>query len=1027
MNFDLYKNRLKEYLAHKGVDVSKSPTHCFNSGAHRHGDATPSCQLWKDSFKCHGCGITGDIYDAVGLLEDITDKKAQFEFVEKFFGGARDAAAAPRSTGEDFAPDAAAMRVFEDYLAKNPQAQGKIRAFLRERAQASVPSASAYPVGVEEYILSKLFYWPGLAEAKKHLSAALLKNCGIPLVHPTTGHSTWESPGVVMKLGTGYKLHYYRAGSCNTCPKISGCPQAAENGSCKTCEKRTSKGGKTFPMPGGVNPALPAILVEGEMNALSSAAIGIPNVFATGGVNGLTKPKVIQHLLCVPEIILFFDSDKAGRKASGLEPLDETDKRKHNIPQIIRSAGYTGTIKMAELPPPDVTGYKDQDGLIIAGKREVILDALAAAREWTPQKPKKTYTQFEKYNELSIKRLRCLLRKINIQQLGPFDLAMFYSACIQVFPQAEARKRLLEWGADEKDFVIDRNISPYCILDIIEPHISKYILREVKYGLTPMDEPPKSIRILNTEYTLDYDEIEINHHAHNFIHDASMRSAALLLADILDENMIYNDAKNDKHFYFFNGHIWEHMPGISGVASDALHAVIQYFGQKKDEDGNETAPDNKKLHRLKDKIDPDHIRLAIAREFGTLKAEGVYHNTDDKSDPLHFDGDLIRETLTLADCVMDFSGSELVFRKSRKEEYRKAFLPYTEAQTRNAADAFFWKFMRGNFRNEDTLETLMYYLSLIGSRTHYKYGAFFIGDKNTGKTATIRMIQNTYTDLTTTLPPDELVPKGKGFSNANGPTPNLAKLPGLCAAITSETEDGAKLNAAIWKRLTGGDTLSARGLNEAPKEFVNTAQIIISTNVLPRFDRHDEAVLERMVVIPFLVQHGRRDSDTMLPDDITRALAPELPAIIRILAEYYVRLKTEHRGIIPVSEESLMHKSEAISEVESALDKYLKENIVFDENSMVRTRDVYNDYVRYFDLDENDAKRGEALSHQRCTAVILKNYKKNHVTASRQRIGGESARVFIGMRLKTQDELFGGAPLPAASPPEPGDEANPFN
>jgi hypothetical protein len=87
MDFNKYKNGLKEYLRQKGVDVSINPTHCFNQDAHKNGDANPSCQLFDESFKCYGCGITGDIYDAVEILEGIDDKTKQYEFVEKLFDG----------------------------------------------------------------------------------------------------------------------------------------------------------------------------------------------------------------------------------------------------------------------------------------------------------------------------------------------------------------------------------------------------------------------------------------------------------------------------------------------------------------------------------------------------------------------------------------------------------------------------------------------------------------------------------------------------------------------------------------------------------------------------------------------------------------------------------------------------------------------------------------------------------------------------------------------------------------------------
>ena len=84
MDFDKYKSRLKEYLRAKNVDLSKNPTHCFNQSGHKNGDRNPSCQIFDDAYKCYGCGVAGDIYDAVELLEGITEKKSSMSLSKSF-------------------------------------------------------------------------------------------------------------------------------------------------------------------------------------------------------------------------------------------------------------------------------------------------------------------------------------------------------------------------------------------------------------------------------------------------------------------------------------------------------------------------------------------------------------------------------------------------------------------------------------------------------------------------------------------------------------------------------------------------------------------------------------------------------------------------------------------------------------------------------------------------------------------------------------------------------------------------------
>jgi phage/plasmid-associated DNA primase len=307
------------------------------------------------------------------------------------------------------------------------------------------------------------------------------------------------------------------------------------------------------------------------------------------------------------------------------------------------------------------------------------------------------------------------------------------------------------------------------------------------------------------------------------------------------------------------------------------------------------------------------------------------------------------------------------------------------------------------------------------------------------------LLEEVYKHIIGAMDADVLVPKGRTFAAGNGPTPYIAALQGRGASIVSETEDGAALNTGLWKKLTGDDTITARGLNEAPKEFRNTAQIIISTNELPKFDRHDEAVITRMVVIPFLVSHERNADDTKRPEDIKAELTPEYPAVIRLLAEYYIKLKNDLRGIIPISKESEFYKLGYIAEVETDLDKYINACIDFENNSKEVIKRVYESYKDYYEFDETAVKRGEALSQHKFTRLMMKNYK-DRIAESVARVGGKPARCFIGLKLKPLDEvadrneaktdsaedLWGSekaepaAPPPAAAPaPEPPKEESP--
>jgi hypothetical protein len=81
-----YAGCLREYLATKGIEIKNNKCRCLDPA---HEDKNPSCLVGKNVFHCLACGIKGDIYDAVQLLEEapLIDREKQFDFLKNFFFG----------------------------------------------------------------------------------------------------------------------------------------------------------------------------------------------------------------------------------------------------------------------------------------------------------------------------------------------------------------------------------------------------------------------------------------------------------------------------------------------------------------------------------------------------------------------------------------------------------------------------------------------------------------------------------------------------------------------------------------------------------------------------------------------------------------------------------------------------------------------------------------------------------------------------------------------------------------------------
>ena len=74
---------------------------------------------------------------------------------------------------------------------------------------------------------------------------------------------------------------------------------------------------------------------------------------------------------------------------------------------------------------------------------------------------------------------------------------------------------------------------------------------------------------------------------------------------------------------------------------------------------------------------------------------------------------------------------------------------------------------------------------------------------------------------------------------------------GLRLALFSETAEGGRLNEALVKLVTGGDTISARYLYHHPFNFTPVAKLWLFTNHKPRITDDSFAMWRRVVLVPF--------------------------------------------------------------------------------------------------------------------------------------------------------------------------------
>lgn len=126
---------------------------------------------------------------------------------------------------------------------------------------------------------------------------------------------------------------------------------------------------------------------------------------------------------------------------------------------------------------------------------------------------------------------------------------------------------------------------------------------------------------------------------------------------------------------------------------------------------------------------------------------------------------------------------------------------------------------------------------------------------------------------------------------AGSATPELAALRGTRIVTLAETGEDQRMNEGLVKQLTGGDTISARGIYKDVINFRPEFLPILATNHRPRILGRDEAIWDRLVYVPFLRRFvlESEDPDAPVEDRADLQLKDKLAAEYAGIAAWVVR------------------------------------------------------------------------------------------------------------------------------------------
>jgi putative DNA primase/helicase len=224
------------------------------------------------------------------------------------------------------------------------------------------------------------------------------------------------------------------------------------------------------------------------------------------------------------------------------------------------------------------------------------------------------------------------------------------------------------------------------------------------------------------------------------------------------------------------------------------------------------------------------------------------------------------------------------------------WLPHSEAPTFRA---FLKRVTRSRAELASYLQRATGYTLTGRPREHVVQMMY--GDGANGKTTYIETMRALFGEYGQQTPASTFLERRDGIPS------DVARLDGARFVSAVEMPDGRRLNETLVKRLTGGDTITARYLHREWFEFQPRFVPWIATNHKPTVRGTDEAIWRRIRLIPFDVEIPAAERDSELLDK----LRAELPGILLWALEghdAYLR-----RGL------------DAPSEVLAAIDEYRKE------------------------------------------------------------------------------------------------------
>lgn len=197
-------------------------------------------------------------------------------------------------------------------------------------------------------------------------------------------------------------------------------------------------------------------------------------------------------------------------------------------------------------------------------------------------------------------------------------------------------------------------------------------------------------------------------------------------------------------------------------------------------------------------------------------------------------------------------------------------------------------------------------------------------------------------------------------TNSSSATPELARLSGVRFGVMQEPDKRETINVGVLKELTGNDTFYARMLFQEGGDIKPQFKLALVCNKLPKLSSDDQAIWNRLLVLPCESTFPKPGSGFIVPDTeeeqlrlkifprdntIIERLPKMAPAFMWLMIQTLKEIYINGQTTIPEKINKATNDYQMNNDVYL---KYVTERIVIDENGTMTLTETWADFQEWF-------------------------------------------------------------------------------